>query len=558
MNRSVALSLIALAACGGSTPDLKTSTAPLEGALYGDGEVVAYVVKGSTGGVIGRIHSTYRAGESAQVQTRMAIVPNASGQGEVSVEMVTTLRADGSPVTFKKLSSLEGRYEIRFQDRSASVITGEGAREARYTRSPTVLWPRRDLMMLSIALFRAKLSPGTAKKIEVLSPENVEKIELDARAWSDAEQRTVVQLPAGKATLTADGRVLRYEEADTGFVLEREDPPGAPPKIDPPTEPQKYVRPVGADWSDRDVSIDVKDGTLAGMLSEPRLRANLERANAPGVVFISGAGAQDRHGFGGGIDNGTWQIFDRLVDDGFAVLRADDRGAGSSTSTLLPEQLGIDTQLADAAKMLAFMRAQPEIDPDRIFVIGHGQGGLIALMLAAKEPVAGVVLLASPYRTLPELVIAEEMETNGTPREKAEREMRLVMMALQGNQVSRAEVPPQKLASMMLQKQMLLDHLTLDVPNLLKSAAKSEIAVFQGMKDFQVSWKADAKMLVDTLKKYGNKSKLYVYENVDHLMKEEPGQSSLRRYADRSRRMDSRVLDDLSAWLIERAKKSKP
>lgn len=555
MKRLVLL-LAFVTACGGSTPDPKTSTAALAGA---EGEVVAYVVKGPTGGMIGRVHSILRPGEDLQVQTRMAILPNAGGQGEVSVEMVTTLRADGSPVTFKRLSSLEGRYEIRFQDRAASVITGEGAREVKYLRSPTVLWPRRDLMLLSIALEKAQLSPGTAKKIEVLSPENVEKLELDVRAWSDAEQRTVVQLPAGKATLSADGRVLRYEEADTGFVLEREDPPGAPPKIDPPTEPQKYARPVGADWSDREVSIEVKDGTLAGTLSEPRLRASLDRAQAPGVVYLSSAGPQDRHGFGAGIDSGAWQLLDRLVDDGFAVLRADDRGAGASTSELQPEQLGLEIAVADAAKMVAFLRAQPSIDPDRIFVLGHGQGGLVALLLAAKEPLAGVVLLASPYRTLPELLIANEMEANNTPRDKAEREMRLLLGALQGNAASRAEVPPQKLAELTLSKQLLLDQSALDMSNVLKSAAKSEIAVFQGMKDFQVSWKDDAKVLVDTLKRHGNrKAKLFVYENVDHLLKEEPSQSSLRRYLDRSRRVDARVLDELSAWLLERTKAVTP
>jgi hypothetical protein len=39
-------------------------------------------------------------------------------------------------------------------------------------------------------------------------------------------------------------------------------------------------------------------------------------------------------------------------------------------------------------------------------------------------------------------------------------------------------------------------------------------------------------------------------------MKEEPSDSSLRRYLDRSRRVDARVLDDLSAWLLSVTKKT--
>jgi hypothetical protein len=318
----------------------------------------------------------------------------------------------------------------------------------------------------------------------------------------------------------------------------------------------KYVRPAGADWSDREVAIDLTDGQLAGTLSEPRLRANLERRGAPGVVFLSGAGAQDRHGFGAGVDTGTWQILDRLVENGFAVLRIDDRGAGRSTSAIAPAELGTTQLVADAERMVAFLRAQPGVDPERIFVIGHGLGGVTAMLLAEKDAtLAGVALLATPFRTLPELIVAREVEARGANRDAVDREVRLAIAALRGNQASRAQVTSQRLAELAKDKQLLLDHASLDVPKVLQAIAKLEISVFQGMKDFQVSWRDDAKQIIDTLKKHGNKrAKLFAYENVDHLMKEEPGTSSLRRYTDRSRRVDERVLADLTAWLLERAK----
>lgn len=560
MRRALLFAMIT--ACGGSTPAPQSaSTAPRaeNGALFNDGDVVAYAVKNKSGTLIGRVHSTYRTGgsadENATVQTRLAIDTGTAGQSEVSMELVTTLRPDGCPAAFKKLSSVGGRYELRFQPRAASIITGEGTREVKYERAPVLPLPRHDMMMLAIAIERSKLEPGSAKKLEVLSPESVEKLELDARAWSDAEKHTVVQLPDAKVTLAESGRVLRFEEADTGFVLELEDPPGAPPKIDPPTEPAKYARPAGAQWSDREVSIDVRDGTLAGTLSEPRIRANLDQKFAPGVIVLSGAGAQDRFGFGQGIDHGTWQLCDRLVEDGFAVLRIDDRGAGASTSKIAPEELGLEVMVNDAAALVAFMRTQPGVDPERIFAVGHGHGGLIALLLAAREPLAGVVLLATPFRTLPELLAAQEVEAHGANRESADREVRLAIMALKGNQASRAQIGPQRLAELATQKQLLIDHGGLDMTKTLDAVSKMDISVFQGMKDFQVSWKDDAKPIVDTLKKQGSKkAKLFVYENVDHLMKEEPSTSSLRRYADRSRRLDPRVLDDLSSWMLTVAK----
>lgn len=537
----LALAWGGLAACGGSTPAPNVEAPAPGSALFNDGDVVAYTVKSGSGALIGRVHSTYRAGENAQVQTRVAIDPRTSGESEINAELVTTLRADGSPVAFKRLSSLDGRYELRFQDRGASVITGEGAREVKYARSPLVLLPRRDLMLLAIALQRSGLAPGTAGKLAVLSPQSVEKLELDARVWNDAAANTIVQLPDAKVTLAANGRIVRVEEADTGFVLDREDPPGDPPRIDPPSEPIKYARPSGAEWSDREVTIDVREGTIAATLSEPRLRANLDQKYAPGVVLLSAGGRRDRHGFGGGIDHGTWQLADRLVDDGFAVLRADDRGAGASVSRLAPSEVGLEVMVEDAKAMVAFMRAQPGVDRERIFVIGHGDGGVLAMLLAARESLAGVVLLATPHRTRLERIAPQDRQ--------------VVVMALKGHAAASAQIGPQRLAELAERKQLLIEEGELDLAKTVAAAAKTEAAVFQGMKDFEVSWKDDAKALVDGFKKSGNRrAKLFVYENVDHLMKEEPGASSQRRYLDRSRRVDPRVLDDLSAWLTATAK----
>jgi dienelactone hydrolase len=468
---ALAVGLVLLAACSGSTPPPHAEPSPAvsDAVLFKNGDVVAYAVKKKDGAVVGRTHSTYYdQGEgTSQVLTRVAI-------GEASSESVVTLHADLSPSQFKLLSSSEGRVELRFKDRSVAVISESGVQETPYARNDAVLVPTNDLMTLALVLRRAHLKPGTSLELALLSPRTLKSDPARVQVYADAEGKTVVALPQGRAFVDPSGRIQRFEFGDQGVSFEREDPPGDPPKVTAPAEPLKYVRPVNASWRDRDVSIDVRDGRLEGTLSEPR------KTPAPGVLFLS-ADAQDRHGFSQGIDVGTWQILDRLADEGFAVLRTDDRGGG----------------LDDAKAKLKLMRTQPAVHPNLIFVIGHDKGALTAMRLAAEDELAGVVAIAPPFHA-----------------------------ADHDDQKALAKI-------------------------------EEDVAVFQGMKDIHVSWKADAKPLVDALNKQNKKrAKLFVYENVDHMMKSEPGESSARHEADRSRRIDGGFLDDLVRWLKARSKQN--
>jgi len=76
------------------------------------------------------------------------------------------------------------------------------------------------------------------------------------------------------------------------------------------------------------------------------------------------------------------------------VLRYDDRGYGESGGDLngTTEDFARDTEAA-----IEFLKAQKQVDPDRIYLIGHSEGGLIATMLGAKrEDVKSIILLAGP------------------------------------------------------------------------------------------------------------------------------------------------------------------
>lgn len=111
----------------------------------------------------------------------------------------------------------------------------------------------------------------------------------------------------------------------------------------------------------------------------------------PAVVLLSDVGAQDR--------NGTVNEFaplgrlaDFLTRRGIAVLRFDDRGTGQSTGAA---EATVAELVTDAQAALAFLRTRPEIIPGRLGLVGHGEGGNVALLAAAQpQPPAFVVGLA--------------------------------------------------------------------------------------------------------------------------------------------------------------------
>lgn len=139
-----------------------------------------------------------------------------------------------------------------------------------------------------------------------------------------------------------------------------------------------------------EVTFDNGDHTLAGTLTLPE-------GDSPftALILLTGSGPQDR-------DESLVPvaeikpfrlIADYLTREGFAVLRYDDRGVGESTgdySTATTADLATDGEAA-----IAYLLTRDDIDPARIGLLGHSEGGVMAPMIAARnEDVAFVVSLA--------------------------------------------------------------------------------------------------------------------------------------------------------------------
>lgn len=125
----------------------------------------------------------------------------------------------------------------------------------------------------------------------------------------------------------------------------------------------------------------------------------------PAVLLVTGSGAQDRDQtiFG---HKPFLVIADHLSRRGIAVLRVDDRGVGGSTGSL--ETATAKDLANDVLAGVLFLKRQPEVDPARLGLIGHSEGGLIAPLVASRsKDVACVVLLAAPGRSGSEILLAQ-------------------------------------------------------------------------------------------------------------------------------------------------------
>lgn len=224
-----------------------------------------------------------------------------------------------------------------------------------------------------------------------------------ADTWRSIEEQVGPLVAIQKVTLAANGKVwaslatvrfknevlivkVVYDERAqiVGLFFQPEEQTWAPPP---------YANQAGI------VESDVQVGTnpaLPGTLTHPR-----NGDATPAVVLVHGSGPADRDESVGGM-KAFKDLALGLASRGIAVLRYEKRSRHAPAGIVTEKEEVLDA----AHDAVTLLREHAGVDPARIFVLGHSQGGYLAPRIAKATPgIAGLIVLAGPTRSLQDLLI---------------------------------------------------------------------------------------------------------------------------------------------------------
>lgn len=299
-----------------------------------------------------------------------------------------------------------------------------------------------------------------------------------------------------------------------------------------------YGAPEGLAWTAEDVVVPTSMGhQLAGTVTTPA-----GPGPWPAVITSTGSGLQDRDGSLPSILPGYRpfrQLAEALTEAGVVVLRMDDRGFGGSGGNAATATTADFAE--DIAAGIRWLRGRPGVDPDRIGVIGHSEGGIIAPMLAAEDPkLAAIVLMAAPGLSGREVI----RHQNRVALERSPQ----VPLSVRDSALVRAMQQVDSLAGVQPWLRYFLDHDPLPVARRVTTPA----LILHGATDRQVT-PDQAELLAGAMRAAGNGDvTMTIFPATNHLfLADRDGHAQgYSRLPDA--RMRPEVVETIVAWLRSR------
>ena len=176
---------------------------------------------------------------------------------------------------------------------------------------------------------------------------------------------------------------------------------------------------------DEPVRVQTDGFSLATTVTAPPADAPPPEADGrAAVVLVPGPASSDRDGTRHGVSI-LREMAGALADRGLVVARYDRRGTGQSGGRA--ESAMLEDYADDVRAVVRHLQERDDVNRDRIAVVGHGEGGWIALLATRREGrVAGLVLIAAPAVSGEELVLEQQqMALDQLSLSDAERQERI-------------------------------------------------------------------------------------------------------------------------------------
>lgn len=353
-----------------------------------------------------------------------------------------------------------------------------------------------------------------------------------------------IKIPAIGAAfngLCANNKIMgKFSQAGMEFSLVLT--PGEP-SLRRPQSPQPPFP-----YSQEEISFSNGDAVLKGTLTLPKEY----NKDTPVLIMITGSGLQNR-------DEEIFDhkpfavIADALARNGIASLRYDDRGFGESTGDAV--NCTTEDLMKDAMAGIDLLR-QKFI---KVGVLGHSEGGTIALMLGADKKVDFIVSLAGMVISGKETLMDQNqyaLSQAGYPQQIIDEYCELLSLAFEGNEsftqkMNSSSVPMELKQNLQAGLQQLNTpymqyFLELDTRGKL-GKIHCPVLALNGTKDTQVFYKNNIEALNDGLPS-NDRNKIATLEGLNHLF-QHCSTGSLNEYATIEETISPGVLEIIYQWI---------
>lgn len=494
-----------------------------------------------------------------------------------AIDLNSTLEVDksGEPLSSTAKGTVNSNpfdQSVTVKGAAATVASGGGSRELPFEKGTSLLGGNIFYMFQFIlarydavrgGIQEHKIFPNVSAKIERIARDEVQATGIAASPAPTAFDRYSITVAVSNiiAWVDSKGRIAMLAVPVQNFAAVRDEYSGFVPSFKAILAAKlkeselDYAAPPGAPFTAQEVTVEAKGFTLAGTLLVPKTG----KPPFPAVITITGSGQQTRDEYLplAGLEKYRpfRQIAEALASRGIAVLRVDDRGVGHSKGM---ETLKVSTSANfadDVRAQVDFLRERRDVDPGRIALLGHSEGGIIAPMVAASDRrIAGVVLLAGTSKRGDEIIayqVNQGLEGNITLTEEARAKARAEQQEAMRKAIAGDASAPESLRSAWMRYFLAYDPL----PTIRK--VSQPILILQGELDRQVT--ADqAEMLAKAAREAGNRDvALHVFPGLNHLFL--PAKTgAVSEYSSLSTNaIPDDVMKHLTEWLVEKLKVGK-
>ena len=302
-------------------------------------------------------------------------------------------------------------------------------------------------------------------------------------------------------------------------------------------------------YTERELTVGSDEWKLPATLTLPK-----GATKVAAVVLVHGSGAHDR-------DETVFankpfrDLAEGLASRGVAVLRYEKRNKAHQGKILTVQHFTPQEEtVEDAVRAAALLTTIPEIDPKRIYVLGHSLGGYLLPEILQQAPkVAGGIVLAGTTRPLEDVMLEQyeylvPLQTAGSEELKKQGEKALADVRVAAAEVKALTPAGESGAPILNLPRSYWLALKGYNPPALAATLPARMLILQGERDYQVTmtdfanWKAALGNRKDVVFKS--------YPTLNHLFEEGVGKSKPEEYA-KAGHVSAEVSEDIVRWVLE-------